>query len=261
MTILADSHCHLNCLDLKNYCGNLDQVIAAARFKGVRYILVPGINLENLPDTLKIVANDSDLFTALGIHPVETMASNSSLEELLILGQNSKIIGIGETGLDFYCTIDELKRQKQRELFRLHIKVARELNKPLIIHARNADHEIINILKDEHGEEIGGVLHCFTGSENFALEAIRLGFYISISGIITFRRAEELKEVIKNLPRDRILIETDAPFLAPVPVRGSSNEPQYLPYIAEFVSSLFHVSYESFTQLTTENFLKLFNVK
>lgn len=256
--MLADSHCHLDCLDLKNYSGDVNQAIAAARMKGVKYILSPGVSLETFPNVLKIVGNDPDLFAALGVHPTEENVRQPSLEELLSLGQNKKVVGIGETGLDFYYAPDEIDRQRHRELFQLHIKAALELNKPLIIHARDADQEIIKILREEHGEEIGGVMHCFTGSMAMALEAIELGFYISFSGIITFRNAESLREVVKNIPLEKVLIETDAPFLAPVPVRGKSNEPNYLPYIAEFVAKLLGISYESFANLTTENFLRLF---
>ena len=183
-----------------------------------------------------------------------------SLEELLTLGQDKKVIGIGETGLDYYYAKDEKDRQRHRELFKLHIRVGRELNKPLIIHARDADQEIIKILREEGGEEVGGVLHCFTGSQDLALEAIKLGFYISFSGIITFRKADNLREIAKSLPLEKIMIETDAPFLAPVPVRGKPNEPKYLPHIAEFMAKLLDISYESFTNLTTENFLRLFRL-
>lgn len=256
--MLTDSHCHLDCLDLKDYNGDINQAIAFARMKGVQYILSPGVSLETFPQVLKIVENDPNLFAALGVHPTEENVRQPSLEELLVLGQNKKVVGIGETGLDFYYASSEIDRKRHRELLHLHIRAARELKKPLIIHARDADQEIIEILLEEHVEEIGGVMHCFTGSKALALQTIELGFYISFSGIITFRKADSLREIAKNIPLEKILIETDAPFLAPVPMRGKSNEPKYLPYIAEFMANLLGVSYESFATLTTENFLRLF---
>ncbi|MDR1057805.1 MAG: TatD family hydrolase [Coxiellaceae bacterium] len=255
--MLADSHCHLDCLDLKNYNGDINQALVAARLKDVQYILSPGISLETFPRVLKIVEDDPKLFAALGVHPVDKGVRQPSLEELLILGQSKKVVGIGETGMDFYYATHEIDRQRQRELFRLHIQAARELNKPLIIHVRDAGQEIIKILKEEHGENIGGVIHCFTGSKDLAFEAIKLGFYISISGIITFHKAESLREIVKSLPLEKVLIETDAPFLAPVPVRDKPNEPKYLPYIAEFISKLRKISYESFANIVTDNFLQL----
>jgi TatD DNase family protein len=254
--MLADSHCHLDGLDLKNYNGDIHQAIAAARLKGVKYILSPGVSLESFPDVLKIVESDPDLFAALGVHPTEENAREPSLEELLTLGQNKKVVGIGETGLDFFYAKDEINRKRHERLFRLHIKAARELKKPLIIHSRDADQEMIKILKEEHAAEIGGVLHCFTGGMDMALEAINLGFYISFSGIITFKNAENLRVIAKTIPIEKMLIETDAPYLAPVPMRGKPNEPAYLLYTAEFMASLLSIPYESFASTTTENFLR-----
>lgn len=257
--MLADSHCHLDCLDLKNYNGDIKLAIAAARQKGVKYILSPGVRLETLPDVLKIVENDSDLFAAIGVHPTEE-ARYPTLNELLTFGQNHKIVAVGETGLDFYYVKDEDKRRRDMELFKLHINAARELKKPLIIHARDADHEIMTILQNEKASEIGGVMHCFTGSLELAQAACELGFYISFSGIITFRKADSLREVARNVPLDKILIETDAPYLAPVPLRGKPNEPAYLPYIADFMAKLLDLPYESFATLTLENFLRFCRV-
>jgi len=258
--MLTDSHCHLDGLDLKNYNGDIHQAIAAARLKGVRYILSPGVSLETFPDVLKIVEVDPYIFAALGVHPTEENAREPTLEELLTLGQNKKVVGIGETGLDFHYATEEIDRKRHDRLFRLHIKAARELNKPLIIHSRDADQEMIKILKEEHVGGVGGVLHCFTGGMAMALEAVALGFYISFSGIITFKNAQNLREIAKILPLDKMLIETDAPYLAPVPMRGKPNEPAYLPYTAEFMANLLDIPYDSFANTTTENFLKLFRL-
>ena len=254
--MLTDSHCHLDHLDLKNYNGDVTAAIAAARLKGVRYILSPGVTLEEFPKVLEIVGSDVDLFAAVGVHPTEEDARAPSLDELISLGDNKKVVAIGETGLDFYYGDIEAKRSKQGGLFKLHIEAARELKKPLIVHARSADQEVIKVLIEENAKEVGGVLHCFTGSLEMAQNAIELGFYISFSGIITFRNAESLRNIAKNIPLDKILIETDAPYLAPDPVRGKSNEPAYLPYIAEFMADLLKISYDTFANSTTENFLR-----
>lgn len=256
--ILADSHCHLDALDLKNYYGETKLAIAQARSKGVKYILCPGVTLEGLPNILQIVGEDPDLLAALGVHPTEKNCSQPKLIELLTLGSNKKIVAIGETGLDFYHTNDESEKQMQIALFKLHIQAARELNKPLIIHARGADLEIIRILNEEKAGAIGGVLHCFTGSLALAKAAIALGFYLSFSGIITFKKADQLREIAKNIPLEKILIETDAPYLAPEPIRGKANEPAYLIYIAEFMAKLLAIPNLTFAAQTTENFLKFY---
>ena len=252
--MLVDSHCHLDGLDLVNYGGDVTQAIAAARQKGVKYILAPGVKLETFPDILKIVEHDDALFAAVGVHPTEEATLCPTLDEIIILGQNKKVVGIGETGLDFYQGDDASERLRQTRLFKLHIQAARELNKPLIVHAREVETEIIEVLTSENAASIGGVMHCFTGSLAMAQAALEMDFYISFSGIITFRNAENLRSIAKQLPLDKILIETDAPYLAPTPMRGKPNEPAYLPYIAEFMAKLLGVSYEDFSNLVTENF-------
>ena len=254
--MLTDSHCHLDLLDLSAYDQDMHKAIAAARLKGVKYILCPGVTFEAFPNVLKIVETDDDLFASVGVHPTEDEAHQPTFGELISLAQNKKVVGIGETGLDFYYEKDEVKCKKQLELFKLHIQVALELNKPLIIHAREADKEIIEVLDAEKAQAVGGVMHCFTGGLAMAEAALSLGFYISFSGIITFKNAENLRSIAKTVPLDKMLIETDAPYLAPTPMRGKTNEPAYLPYIAEFMAKLLDVSYESFVNQTTENFLR-----
>ncbi|EKE00591.1 MAG: hypothetical protein ACD_21C00322G0002 [uncultured bacterium] len=252
--MLADSHCHLDCLDLTSYGEDVSKAVAAARKKDVKYILCPGIDLENFPNILKIVETDNNLFAAVGVHPTEKEARKPTLNDLLELGQNKKVVGIGETGLDFYYGNDEAQRAQQIELFKLHIQAAKTLNKPLIIHSRDADADIIKVLIEERIAD--GVMHCFTGGQEMAEKMLDLGFYISFSGIVTFKNAHVLREIAKNMPLERMLIETDAPYLAPVPVRGKSNEPAYLHHIAEFIANLRGISYESFAAQTTENFLR-----
>lgn len=255
--MLTDSHCHLDFLDLKLYAEDLSKAIAAARAKDVNYILCPGVDIEHFPDILKIAETDKNIFAAVGLHPTEKESHEPSLDELLTLGQNKKVVGIGETGLDFYYAHDEIERNRQKKIFKMQVQVAKNLGKPLIIHARDAEQDIIKILIEEEAMVAGGVLHCFTGTQGFAQKLIDLGFYISFSGIVTFRNADSLRAIAQAIPLDRILIETDAPYLTPVPVRGKPNEPAYLPYIAEFIAKLRGISYESFAKQTTENFLRL----
>lgn len=256
--MLADTHCHLDRLDLSSYGGDVNQVIVAAQKKDVKYILCPGIDLEHFSDILEIVNNNPDIYAAVGVHPTEEAVHQPSLSELLELGQLEKVVCIGETGLDFYHITDEVTREKQKNLFKLHIKAACELNKPLIIHSRGAEEDIIKILTTtKQAKTVGGVMHCFTGSQVMAEKMLELGFYLSFSGIVTFTNAVNLREIAKNAPLEKLLLETDAPYLAPVPHRGKTNEPAYLRYIAEFIAKLRGISYEKLAKQTTENFLRL----
>lgn len=256
--MLADSHCHLDQLDLTPYNSDLSKAIEAARLKDVGYILCPAIDLDSFPSILKIAQENENVFAACGIHPTEKIQHEPTLSELIILGQNKKVVAIGETGLDFYR--DKSKTEQQKKLFRLHIQAAKILKKPLIVHSRDADSDMIKILFEEDAKQIGGVMHCFTGNQELAEKMLDLGFYISFAGIITFPNAQVLREIAKNISLEKILIETDAPFLAPVPIRGKSNEPVYLHYIAESIAKLRNISYEKFAVQTTENFLRFCNI-
>ena len=255
--MLVDSHCHLDCLDLTPYNGDVKQAIAAARAKNVQQMLCPGVSMEGFAQVLAIVQDDPDLFAAVGLHPTETSARDTSLDELLTLGQHPKVVGIGETGLDYFYANTAEQIVRQRDLFQLHIQTAKELNKPLIIHTRDAEADTAELLSTKDAANVNGVIHCFTGSSDFAVKMLELGFYISFSGIITFKNAESLRHIAKQVPLDRILIETDAPYLAPVPMRGKSNEPAYLPYVAEFMANLLGLSDEVFAEQTRQNFLQL----
>jgi len=254
--MLADSHCHLDCLDLTPYNGDIKQAIAAARAKNVQYILCPGVDIENFPRVLTIVQDDPDLFATVGLHPTEKNSRDTSLNELLTLGQHKKVVGIGETGLDYFYAENAERIQRQKQLFKMHIQAAKALNKPLIIHTRDAEADTIKLLVEEGGANTSSVIHCFTGSSDFATQALELGCYISFSGIITFKNAESLRQIAKQVPLDKMLIETDAPYLAPVPMRGKLNEPAYLPYVAEFMANLLGLSDEVFAKQMTENFLR-----
>ena len=247
--MLIDSHCHLDRLNLAPYNGDLTKAIATARAKDVSYILCPGIDLETFPNILTIAKSDPKIFAAIGVHPSSHQLPD--LAKLLTLGQHEKVVAIGETGLDFSYAHTESQRQYQRKLFQLHIQAAKTLNKPLIIHSRDAEAEMTQILTTARTK---GVMHCFTGSKAMATTAINMGFYISFSGIITFRNAEALRDIAKTIPLENMLIETDAPYLAPVPMRGKPNEPSYLPYIAEFIAKLRGISYQTFAAQIAANF-------
>lgn len=250
--MLVDSHCHLDCIA----DGEISRAIFDARAKGVRCILCPGISMESFPRILEIVMMDDCLFAAVGVHPEEEKVQQPTLTDLLSLGQHKKVVAVGETGLDFYHGDSAVQQTRQIELFKLHILAAQELKKPLIIHSRDASKETGQILTATKASSVGGVMHCFTGDLAMAQMIIDLGFYISFSGIITFKNADNLRHVAKNIPIEKILIETDSPYLAPVPMRGKPNEPAYLPYIAEFMAELLGISYEQFVNQTTENFLR-----
>lgn len=254
--MLSDSHCHLDCLDLTPYGGDVRKAIDAAREKDVKYILCPGLDIERFPGVLKIVETDANLFAAVALHPTEKDSHEPTLDELLTLGQNKKVVSIGETGLDFYYVKDIPEQERQINLFKTHIQAAKFLNKPLIVHSRDAESDTIKLLINEEAMRVGCVIHCFTGSQAFAEKIIELGFYISFSGIITFKGAHNLREIAKSIPLDKILIETDAPYLAPVPVRGRPNESIYLHHIAELIANLRGMSYDLFTTQTTSNFLR-----
>lgn len=258
--MLTDSHCHLDLLNLDNHEGLIERAIAAARQKGVKYMLCPGVTLEDSARILQLVEGDDNLFAAIGLHPEIKVTHQPTFEQLAILSQQQKVVAVGETGLDFFHGKGAVEQLRQKQLFELHVRVAQELNRPLIVHSRDAERETMEILTDTQAGQVGGVMHCFTGNKDMAGTAIALGFYISFSGIITFPNAATLRQVIRTLPLDRILIETDAPYLAPQPMRGKPNEPAYLPYIAEYLADFLAIPYETLARQTTENFFRCFRV-
>lgn len=251
--ILVDSHCHLDQLTI-----SVTDALANAKQQAVNYFLNVCIDLEHFPDVLAIAEQYDNVFAIVGLHPNEQVATEPTIEELLTLASHNKVIGIGETGLDYYRSEGDVQWQQER--FRRHIAVAKKLKKPLIIHSRQARQDTIEILKQENASEIGGVMHCFTEDWDMAKKAIDLNFYISFSGIVTFKNAVELNEVAKKIPLDYMLVETDAPYLAPVPFRGKPNEPAYVRYVAEHIAKLREISFEEVAKKTTENFLKLFEL-
>ena len=254
--MLVDSHCHLDRLDLTPYNGNLDLAIAAAKEKQVEHMLCVCIDLDNFPAVLSIAERYTNVSASVGVHPTEAITQEPTIKQLVQLASHEKVVALGETGLDYYR--EDNAKEIQMERFRCHINAAKEVNKPLIIHTRQAREETIKILKEENAASIGGVLHCFTEDLSMAQQAIELNFYISFSGILTFQNAKELKEIAKQIPLERILIETDAPYLAPVPHRGKSNEPAYVYYVAHYLAELRNTNFATIAQVTTENFFNLF---
>jgi TatD DNase family protein len=227
-----------------------------AEVKQIEHLLCIAIDLESYPAMLDLVAGFQKISVTVGVHPNVQECKDPTVDELVALGEPDNVIGIGETGLDYFRSEGDLNWQHQR--FRNHISAAKTLKKPLIIHTREAKNDTLNILRDEDAEEVGGVIHCFTEDWEFAQKALDLNFYISFSGIVTFNNASAIKEVAKKVPADRFLIETDSPYLAPVPFRGRSNYPTYVRYVAEQIAELRGTSVNKIADLSTKNFYDLF---
>jgi TatD DNase family protein len=254
-----DSHCHINFPEL---AARMPEVLAKMAENKVTHALCVSVNLPEFPSVLALVEQYSHIYASVGVHPDYEDTPEPTVEQLVELADHPKIVAIGETGLDYYRLEGDLEWQRER--FRTHIRASRATRKPLIIHTRSASEDTIRILKEE-GAGVGqggvaGVMHCFTETLEVAQAAIEMGFYISFSGIVTFKSAKDLQAVAQALPLDRILIETDSPYLAPVPYRGKMNEPGYVPHVAEFLATLKDVPLREVADRTTENFHKLFNV-
>jgi len=254
MTSFVDSHCHINFPELYQ---NIDSILSKMSSNKVTHALCVSVTLDKLPDIFKIANTYAHIFASVGVHPDYEDIKEPSVEELCRLAKENKVVAIGETGLDYFRVQGDLTWQRDR--FRTHIKAAIQSNLPLIIHTRNAAEDTLKIMREEGANQVGGVMHCFTESLNVALEAIKLNFYISFSGIVTFKNATDLKEVVKAIPLDRILIETDSPYLAPVPYRGKINDPSNVIHVAEEIAKLKNISVEEVGQITTQNFFKLFS--
>ena len=254
--MLIDSHCHLNMLDLKPFDGDLTKVIEAAKAVGVEKMLCIGTDQQHLPDVLACANNYENVFATVGMHPSDSQDNILTVEEIVQLASQPKVVGIGETGLDYYY--DNSDRAIQQESFRKHIRAAIELDLPVIIHSRSAPEDTLSILKEEGIEKCGAVLHCFTESWDMAKAALDMGLYISISGIVTFKNAHQVKDVASRVPMDRLLVETDSPFLAPVPYRGKPNYPAYVKDVATYIAAMRGLAFEEFAAQTTENFYRLF---
>ncbi len=217
-----------------------------------------GVSLEGLPSVLALAENHENLYASVGVHPEHQDCIEPDVETLLQAAGHTRVLGIGETGLDYYWHKDRPKWQRER--FRIHVRTARACRKPLIVHTREAAEDTLRILREEGANAVGGVMHCFTESQAVADEALALGFHISFSGIVTFKNARQIKEVAMNVPLERLLVETDSPYLAPVPYRGKPNQPAYVRYVAEEIARLRGMEIEALEQATTENFCRLFGV-
>lgn len=255
---LVDSHCHLDRLDLTPYEGDLGRAIAAARDVGVDHMLCVAISLGKLPDVIGIAEQYDGVHASVGVHPLQESDADVTVEELAALADHPKVVAIGETGLDYFY--DKDRAEEQQVQFIKHMQAARVARKPVIIHTRDAQEDTLKIIRDEGDVDQGGVLHCFTESWDMASQALDMNYYISLSGIVTFNSASELREVAKKIPLDRLLIETDSPYLAPVPFRGKKNEPKYVAEVARFLAELRGISVEELAQITRENYFKLFNI-
>lgn len=256
--MLVDSHCHLDMLDLAGHNNDLQNVIDAAHANDVGHILTIGVTLEEFPGIFDIATTYNKVSCTVGVHPSEEEAKEPSIAKLVELAQNPKVIAFGETGLDYFHCSGDLAWQHQR--FLKHINAAKEARKPLVIHSREASDDMYKILKNENASEVGGVLHCFTGSYEDAKKFLDLGFYLGITGIVTFKKALQVQEVAQKIPLNRLLVETDAPYLAPVPYRGKQNEPAYVKYVAEYIAKLRDISYAEVAAQTTNNFCDLFDI-
>lgn len=253
---LVDSHCHLDRLDLAPYDGQLQGAIAAAAQQSVTHMLCVSIDLEHYPQVLAPAEQFANIYASVGVHPNEREGQEPDIATLVNFAQHPKVVAIGETGLDYFRSEGDLEWQRQR--FRTHIAAAKQSGKPLIIHMREATEDTLAILREENAADIGGVMHCFTEDWAAAKAAMDLNFYISFSGIVTFKTARVLQEVAKQMPLQRMLVETDSPYLAPVPYRGKSNQPAYVRQVAEYIAQLRNMSVEALAEATTQNFFTLF---
>lgn len=249
---LVDSHCHLDFPDLSN---TLEAILEGMRLNQVAWALCPGVTMERFPEVLNIATAHPHLYAAVGVHPDTEEGADPSEEELIRCSTHARVVAIGETGLDYYRLKGDIEWQRDR--FRRHIRAARKTGLPLIIHTRSAAEDTLRILREEGAQ--AGVFHCFTESLEVAKQAVAMGFYLSFSGILTFKNADVLREVARWVPDDRLLVETDAPYLAPVPYRGKRNEPAYVRHVAEALASVREVSLEQIAALTTRNFFTLFS--
>ncbi len=259
--MLVDSHCHLNFIDLGDFDNRLQNVIDQAEKVGIEHMLCVCVELDDYPRLQEIAETYPNISISVGVHPNTEMDEvDVNAEKLIALAQHSACIAIGETGLDYYRTETDDARNNQRERFRQHIRASKRTKKPLIIHTRQAAEDTLAIMAEENAQEIGGVMHCFAEDLTIARRAIEMNFYISFSGIVTFKNAKSLHQVAKEIPLDRMLIETDSPYLAPVPFRGKQNHPALVKYVAQALSELRQMDYEDIAEITSRNFYNCFRL-
>ncbi|NPC94934.1 TatD family hydrolase [Bacillus sp. WMMC1349] len=255
--MLFDTHAHLNA---EQYHEDLKEVIARAREEKVEHIVVVGFDRPTINRAMELIEEYEFIYAAIGWHPVDAIdMTDEDLSWIKELSSHEKVVALGEMGLDYHW--DKSPKDVQKEVFRKQIALAKEVNLPIVIHNRDATEDVITILREEGAEQVGGIMHCFTGSAEIARECIDMNFYISFGGPITFKNAKKPKEVAKQIPIDRVLIETDCPYLTPHPFRGKRNEPSYVKFVAEQIAELKGLTYEEVAAKTTENAKKLFNMK
>ncbi|ATM85503.1 metal-dependent hydrolase [Yersinia enterocolitica] len=255
--LLVDSHCHLDSLDYETLHSSVDDVLAKANARDVGFVLAVATTLPGFSAMTALIGDRKDVAFSCGVHPLN-LDGGYDFQQLRALAAAGKVVAMGETGLDYFYQQDNIPLQQAS--FREHIRIGRELNKPVIVHTRDAREDTLAILREENAQECGGVLHCFTEDKATAATLLDLGFYISFSGILTFRNAEQLRDVARYVPLDRLLVETDSPYLAPVPHRGKENQPAYVRDVAEYMAVLKGVSIETLAQTTTDNFCRLFHL-
>ncbi|WP_072293013.1 TatD family hydrolase [Nitrosovibrio sp. Nv17] len=251
--MLVDSHCHLDFPDL---AANLDALLDGMKENGVGHALCVSVNLEDFPRVQALAEAHANLYASVGVHPDYENLAEPQAAQLAVLARHPRIVAIGETGLDYFRLKGDLEWQRER--FRQHIRAARASGKPLIIHTRAAAADTLRIMAEEGADGVGGVMHCFTESWEVAQQAMEMNFYISFSGIVTFRNAAALKDVARRIRLDRMLVETDSPYLAPVPHRGKLNQPAYVRYVAQEIAALRGIDMREVAAATTENFFNLF---
>lgn len=251
---IIDSHCHINFEPLAE---NIPALLANAHNMGVSHMLLVSVDMEDYPQIQALSTAHPEIFCSVGVHPNSRDGREPDIDELVQLGHNEHVVAVGETGLDYFRSEGDLSWQHER--FHRHIEAARQLNKPLIVHTREAADDTVSTLKAHRADEAGGVIHCFAEDWRIAEQVLDLGFYISFSGIVTFKSAQAVQEVARRMPLDRMLVETDSPYLAPVPHRGKTNEPAYVRHVAEFIADLRGESLDTIAAHTTENFFRLFH--
>lgn len=256
--MFIDSHCHLNMLNLENYNGDMTAAVLAAKENGIEHILNVGVDLDTAQAVIDIAQQFEMVSASVGLHPSDKVDQEPTVDDIVKLASQKKVVAIGETGLDYYYNKENLDIMRER--FRTQIRAAIELNIPIIVHTRDAKKDTIDILREENAAKVRGVMHCFTEDYEMAKQAMDLGFYISFSGIVTFKNAKEVAEVAEKVPLQNLLIETDAPYLTPVPFRGKPNGPQFVRYVAEKIAELHRTSVEEVAAITTANFYNLFKL-
>lgn len=256
-----DSHCHVHLMTLTEPDETLDQVMQEAHEQGVEHLLSVCVELNEVPALRNLAEMYPQVSTSVGVHPDTDVTFSVTEDDLVRLAEHRSCVAIGETGLDYYRTTDLMAQEVQQVRFREHIRASRRIKKPLIIHTRQAAEDTLRLMQEEQASEIGGVMHCFSEDWDIARRALDLNFYISFSGVITFKNADALRTVAEKVPLDRILIETDSPYLAPVPFRGKPNRPAWVTYVGKALSALRGVDEARMAQITTDNFYRCFRMK